>query len=150
MYHGRGTRVRRPPHNLLTAAVQSLSDNAQRNACSQLSEHVKETGEIYNPLCKDFIERKTNKYFLKKKSYIYIDFQKENTIFAIMTKINNSMPVIGSLPLNGRSYDIRLFDLHFNTPTGGIGFPHSSFAGGEQLLLMDTPFTFGAGLHRST
>ena len=58
---------------------------------------------------------------LKKKSYIYIDFQKENTIFAIMTKINNSMPVIGSLPLNGRSYDIRLFDLHFNTPTGGSG-----------------------------
>ncbi len=31
------------------------------------------------------------------------------------------MPVIGSLPLNGRSYDIRLFDLHFNTPTGGSG-----------------------------
>ena len=115
-----------------------------------MSEHIKETGEIYNPLCKDFIERKTNKYFLKKKSYIYIDFQKENTIFAIMTKINNSMPVIASLSLNGRSYDIRLFDLHFNPPTGGIGFPHSSFAGSEQLLLMDTPFTFGAGLHRST
>ena len=111
--------------------------------------YVGENIAALGALCKDFIEHKTNRYFLKKKSYIYIDFQKENTIFAIITKINNSMPVIGSLPLNGRSYDIRLFDLHFNTPTGDIGFPHSSFAGGEQLLLMDTPFTFGAGLHRS-
>ena len=48
------------------------------------------------------------------------------------------MPVIAPLLLNGRSYDIRLFDLHSNTPTGDIGFPHSLFAGVEQLLLMDT------------
>ena len=107
--------------------------------------YVGENIAALGALCKNFIEHKTNKYFLKKKSYIYIDFQKENTIFAIMTKINNSMPVIASLSL----YDIRLFDLHFNTPTGGIGFPHSSFAGSEQLLLMVTPFTFSAGLHRS-
>jgi len=111
--------------------------------------YVGENIAALGALCKDFIEHKTNRYFLKKKSYIYIDFQKENTIFAIMTKINNSMPVIASLSLNGRSYDIRLLDLHFNTPTGVSGSLIHRLLAVSNFLLMDTPFTFSAGLHRS-
>ena len=71
--------------------------------------------------------------------FIFFDFRKEIGIFAAISN-EKSMPVLASLTLKGRSYDVRLADHNFHMPTGWSGFPTQSLMGDGRLhILMDTP-----------